>query len=241
VAELAAVYTGLKATPASSGPAGVQGGYNQSPPAGLAPQPFAERLYWMLAPLAQDDPSYSWSLLTFVNACTLAYEQVEEWVRDTPAGPGWSILLDVDRCPPEALGWLAQFVGVRLLKNAPDAANRERIAATDGFHRGTPAAIRAAAQATLTGSRSVFMTERDHPSSDTPAYAYYLSVVTYAGETPDPVATRNAILLQKPAGIVLSYLCVSGQVYDQVHAGFATYAALKAHYPSYQDVWTDTP
>lgn len=227
-------------TPASSGP-GTQSGYNLSPPAELAPQPFAARLYRMLAPLAQYDPSYGWALLTFVNAATLAFEQVEQWVRDTPDGPGWSLLLDVNRCPPEALPWLGQFVGVRLLKNATDEANRERITATDGFSRGTPAAIKGAAQATLTGNRSVFLTERDHDPADTPDYAYYLTVQTYAGQTPDPTATLNALIAQKPAGVVLTYVCTTGQIYDQVRTRFATYAALVAGYPNYQAVWTDTP
>ena len=211
-----------------------------SPPSELAPQPFSARLYGMLDPLTESDPSYGWALLTFVNAATLAYEQVEEWVRDTPGGPGWSLLLDVERCPPEALGWLGQFVGVRL-RGTDDETNRERIAGTDGFHRGTPAAIVSAAQATLTGNRSVFLTERDHDPADTPDYAYYLTVQTYAGQTPDPAATRHAILAQKPGGIVLTYVCTVGQIYDQVRTRFATYADLRAGYPNYQAIWTDTP
>lgn len=226
---------------ASDAGSALQATGNVTPPADLQPQPFGARLYGMLGPLAQYDPSYQWSLLIFVNAATQAYELVESWVRDTPDGPGWSLLLDVERCPPEALGWLAQFVGVRLLKNASDEANRERIAATDGFHRGTLAAIKAAAQATLVGNRSVFVTERDHDPADTPDYAYYLTVETYRGQTPDPTATENAILAQKPGGIVLRYLCVDGQIYDQVRTRFATYAALAAAYPDYQAVWTDTP
>jgi hypothetical protein len=212
-----------------------------TPPPDLEPLPFAARMYRMLLPLTQSDPSYSWSLLTFVNAATLAYEQVEQWVRDTPEGPGWSLLLDVNRCPPEALPWLGQFVGVRLLKGATEEQNRERIVATDGFKRGTPAAIKGAAQATLTGNRSVFMTERDHDPADTPNYAYYLTVQTYTGQTPNPTATLNAILAQKPGGIVLTYRCTVGQIYDQVRARFATYTALHAAYPDYQAVWTDTP
>jgi hypothetical protein len=222
-------------------PPSSESGYNLSPPDELQPQPFASRLYRMMAPLARDDPSYGWALLIFVNAATLAYEQVEAWVRDTPTGPGWSLLLDVERCPPEALPWLGQFVGVRLIKGASDEANRERIKATDGFQRGTRAALIGAAQATLTGNRSVFLTERDHDPADTPDYAYYLTVTTYRGQTPDPAATERALLGQKPGGLILTYVCVDGQVYDQVRTRFATYAALNAAYPNYQAVWTDTP
>jgi hypothetical protein len=234
VAEQAVAYRG-QAKPLASG------GSDSTPPDELAPQPFGQRLYGMLAPLAQYDPSYGWSLLIFVNAATLAYEQVEAWVRDTPDGPGWSLLLDVNRCPPEALPWLAQLVGVRLLASDDDATDRERITATDGFNRGTPAAIKAAAQATLTGNRSVFVTERAHDPADTPNYAYYLAVQTYAGQTPNPAATLTALQLQTPAGIILTYTCTTGQIYSQVVTGHATYAALKAAYPTYQAVWTDTP
>ena len=108
--EIARAYSSPPLVAAQAGP-----GFNPAVPPELEPQPFAARLYLMLGPLGQNDPSYSWSLLTFVNAATLAFEQVEAWVRDTLAGPGWSLLLDADRCPPEALGWLGQFVGVRLL------------------------------------------------------------------------------------------------------------------------------
>lgn len=212
-----------------------------TPPPDLAPDTFAARLYGMLAPLAQLDPSYGWSLLILCNAIGIDFQLVEDWVRDTPEGPGWSLLLDVDRCPPEALPWLAQFVGVRLLPSADDETSRERITSTDGFRRGTPAAIIGAAQATLTGNRSVFLTERDHDPADSPDYAYYLTVETYRGQTPDTTATENAILAQKPGGLVLTYRCLDGQTYDQARTRFATYAALKAGYPNYQAVWTDTP
>lgn len=211
------------------------------PPPDLAPDTFAARLYAMLAPLARRDDEFGWSLLVLCNAIGVDFQLVEDWVRDTPDGPGWSLLLDADRCPPEALPWLAQFVGVRLLPGASDDDSRERITSTDGFSRGTPAAIRGAAIATLTGNRSVFIVERDHDSADTPDYAYYLSVATYRGQTPDPVATEKAIVAQKPGAIVLTYTCVDGQTYTQVKTRFATYAALLAAYPTYQAVWVDTP
>lgn len=211
-----------------------------TPPPDLVPDSFAARLFGMLAPLAQLDGDNAWSLLILCNAIGTQYQQVEDWVRDTPDGPGWSLLLDVNRCPPEALGWLAQLVGVRLLPGATDAQNRERVTSTDGFNRGTPAAIIGAARATLTGNRSVFLIERDSTVA-APDYAYYLTVETYRGQTPDPAATQRAILAQKPGGIVLDYRCLDGQTYDQVRTRFATYAALRAAYPNYQAVWTDTP
>jgi hypothetical protein len=140
---------------------------------------------------------------------------------------------------------------------------RQRIASTDGFRRGTVAAMTGAARATLTGLQRVDFRERTggplgapqtyaqlktgNPTyaamkanySDylhaggSPDYAYYLQVRTYTSETPDFTATRNALLSQKPAGLVLDFDHVAGQTYAQVKAGYATYAALKAAYPDY--------
>src|SRR5215467_11358862 len=87
----------------------------QTPPADLTPDTFAERLYDMLAPLAQQDPHNAWALLIYINAIGLMFQEVEDLVRDSPEGPGWSELLDLNRAPTQALPWLAQLVGVRLL------------------------------------------------------------------------------------------------------------------------------
>jgi hypothetical protein len=210
------------------------------PPSGLTPDTFAARLYEMLQPLAQSDPSYGWALLILCNAIGTAYQSVEDWVRDTPDGPGWSLLLDVNRCPSEALGWLAQLVGVRLIPGASDAAHRERIQSTDGFRRGTRDALIGATVATLTGARTVYVTERDS-TAPAPDNAYYLTVQTYADQTPDQTKTLNAILAQKPAGIVLTYRVVTGQDYATVDSRFASYTALHGAYTSYHGVVVDEP
>lgn len=218
-------YPGLVRLPLSGMPRDVS-----APPPDLLPDSFAARLYGMLAPLAQQDGLASWSLLTFCNAIGLGYQLVEDWVRDTPDGPGWSLLLDLDRCPPEALPWLGQFVGVRLLPGADDAASRTRIAETDGFHRGTPDALRSAAAATLTGNKHVVFTERYHGD------AYALDVVTYVDETPDDATTLRALIAQKPGGIVLTYRSSVGQDYGVVDVTNASYSALHAKYASYAAV-----
>jgi hypothetical protein len=213
----------------------------EEPPAGLVPASFADALYTALAPLARQDASYGWALLILCNALGTMFQTLEEYVRDSPAGPGWSALLDLDRCPPEALGWLGQFVGVRLLPDSTVDEQRARIASTDGFKRGTRAALVGAAAATLTGDKTVVFRERDHDPADTPAYAYYLTVITYTSETPDPTATLNALLAQKPGGIVLSYRTAAGQDYTSLAAAYASYAAVTAAYPDYAAVHTDEP
>jgi hypothetical protein len=206
------------------------------PPAGLAPDTFAGRLYAMLAPLAQLDPNAGWSLLILTNAIGTMYQLVEDWVRDSAAGPGWSLLMDVDRCPVEALPWLGQFVGVRLLPNSSEADQRARIASTDGFRRGTPAAMIGAAQATLTGTRTLRFKERSGDTAVTPEYAYYLDAVTYKNETPDPAATLRALLAQKPAGLVLTYNAIDQNTWQIVKDDNVSWQAVKTRYPTWYDV-----
>jgi len=206
------------------------------PPSTLTPDSFAERLYVSLAPLAQQDASYGWSLLILCNAIGLMFQDVEDLVRDSPDGPGYSELLDLDRCPSWALPWLGQLVGVRLLPGASDAENRARIASTDGWKRGTPAALEAAIKATLTGSQSVVIRERDPAGADPP---YTLTVRTLVAETPDSAATLSAALSQKPAGLVLNYTTVTGQDYAGLKSKCATYAAMTTKYPSYDSARQD--
>jgi len=213
------------------------------PPDELAPDSFAERMYVGMAPLARWDPDNGWSLLILLNAIGAMYQLIEDWVRDQPEGPGWSLLLDVNRCPDEALPWLAQFVGVRLLPGSTPDEQRARIESTDGFKRGTPAAIVGAAKATLTGGQTVVLRERDgqgagHPTA--PDSAYYLTVVTYQGQTPNPTATKNAILAQKPGGIVLNYLTEAGQDWQSVKDGNTSWGAVNTRYATWADVLVAT-
>lgn len=216
-----------------------------APPAELAPDTFAGRLYDMLEPLAEQDPQVGWSLLILCNAIGTSYQLVEDLVRDTPEGPGWSAIMDADRCPAEALPWLAQFAGVRIPPGMTDVdAQRAWVKSTDGFKRGTAQAMTGAAAATLTGDQTVVFRERDgatHGDPSNPDYAYYLTVVTYTNETPDETATRAALLAQKPGAIVMDYHVSTGQDYQQVRTDWATYAALRAGYPDYLAVKVDEP
>jgi hypothetical protein len=182
------------------------------PPAALAPDSFAGDLYASLDPLTAQEPNVGWSLLILCNAIGTMFQMVDDWVRDQPEGPGWSLLLDINRCPPEALGWLGQFVGVRIPGGLTDAQQRAWILSMIGFRRGTPAAMISAVQATLTGTKAVTLVERDGDP-------YYMTVKTNTAETPNAAATNAAILSQKPAGLTLG---TSGS-----QPGAQTWATLK--------------
>lgn len=176
---------------------------------------FADDIYDALLPLAWLDGQTGWHLALYCGAIGTMFQAVADVARDTPEGPGWSAVMDLDRCPDAWLEWLAQFAGVTVIPGSTPAEMRERIARTDGFKRGTPDAIRAAAQATLTGNRIVVFRERDSSAPDPP---YTLEVVTLTGETPNPAATRAAILAQKPGGIVLNFRTIEGQDWQAVQA-----------------------
>jgi hypothetical protein len=176
-------------------------------------------------------PDVTYPLLTLCEAIAGRLTQIEEVIRDdsTTGDLGWSIVMDVDRAPSEWLGWLAQFAGVRLLPGLSDADQRTRIKNTDGFKRGSPTAIVAAAQAFLTGGKTVYLTER-HGS------AYRLTVATKAAETPNLAALTAAVLAQKPAGIVLAVTTVVGTDYATLRDTHNSYTDVKNTYVDYTEV-----
>lgn len=191
----------------------------------------AEELYASLGPWARRDTdigesSDEWRLLELCEALAGGLQAVNDVVRDTDDGPGWSIVMDADRAPIGWLPWLGQFVGVRIPAGLSEAEQRARIKNTDGFQRGTPEALKAAARSYLTGDQTVFFIERY-------GSPYRLQVATLDSETPDPVAIERALLEQKPAGVILTYVTVAGHDYATLAATHVTYAELPGDYASY--------
>lgn len=205
-------------------------------PRAPAPPPelesFAGNLYAGMDPVAWLDATVGWALAHFCAAIGVMFQDVEDLARDTSEGPGWSGVMDLDRCPDAWLPWLAQFVGVTVVPGSTPAEMRARIASTDGFKRGTPAALAGAARATLTGSQVVWFRERDPTAADPP---YSLEVVTLTSQTPSATTTRAALIAQKPAGIILNYRTSVGRDYTQLKT-VGTYAQVKAQFPTYNDV-----
>lgn len=178
-------------------------------------------------PDAQEGTRHQWHLLRYVDVVGDQLGDVDDLVRDSDAGPGWSALLDIDRVPLVHLAFLAQFVGVRNPAGT-EAAQRAWVKARPGWSRGRVLTIVAAAQATLTGTKRVDVYERD-------GSAYRLRVRTYNAQTPDPAATEAAVLAAVPGGIVLTYESVAAGTYDQAAANFATYDVAAAAFVDYND------
>lgn len=203
--------------------------------------PFQEELYAQLFAWADADVN-NWDLLQYVGAIASMFDQVETYARDSSdQRPGWAILMDPDRVPAEALGYLAQFVGVSLKDGLSDASQRARVKSTDGFKRGTLGAIIGAAQQFLTGTKTVFLRERDPSVSALYGGAYGLTVLTLASETPNAAAVLAALIEQKPAGILLSYTTVTGASYLIIRTNYANYTAVRSAFATYSGLRNNIP
>jgi tail protein P2 I len=197
----------------------------------------AADLYERLGPFAKLDTDPDWVLLRFCDVLTSgSFEQIYGYVRTGEDGtPGWAAIFDPDLCPPEALPYLAQFVGVAITPDMSVAEQRQAILLPAQWQRGTLAAMLQSIVRELTGSKTVLLDERY--SGD----AYKLRVRTFASETPDPARTLAAILLQKPAGITLLYEAITGQDWDDLEADHADWNAVMADYATWTDVVADLP
>lgn len=171
-----------------------------------------------LGPWSNQDATYT--LLTFLESIGYQHQITEDYVRDTPTQEGWSVLLDVDNCPTIALPWLAQFAGVVIPQGASDAEARLLISSGNNRNRGTVAAIVAAVQPFLTGTKRVRIEERT--ASNGSADPYQFRVTTYTAETAGGAggavaAQINAVLgLVTPGGDVFSYFVDSGPLISQL-------------------------
>lgn len=193
---------------------------------------FAQEILDTLTPMLYDPATAP--LTSYVEGLSSVFQLIEDWASDTDTAVGWSLLVDVDRCPSEALPWLAQLVGVRLTGGLSAADQRQQIKSLANWKRGTPAAIEAAPAPYLTGTKTVILRERyDGSGNDAPAY---LEVITYTSETADAVAAEAAIRAQKPAGLILTYNIIDGQDLQQVKDNYATLQDVKNAYVTLQGV-----
>lgn len=152
------------------------GGLPPGPPPRNDPTTAGLTLYDEVATLAVGDADLGYPLRTFVDAgAGYLLQRIDDLVRDTPDGPGWSQTVDPTRASTEVLPWLGQFVGVPVDTGKSDAAQRAQIAAKAGFSRGTLPAVAAAANSVLVAGQTVQITER------TPdAYHFTVTVSTAA-------------------------------------------------------------
>lgn len=119
-----------------------------------------QRLYETLGPVAAPDEDNGDVLLLLVDSMGSQLDPITQVISDSDDGPGWSSVLDLDRCPSWALRWLGQFGGVTVPATVDDDTARSLIVGEAGFGRGKLAAMQAAAAAYLQPGHSVVFTER---------------------------------------------------------------------------------
>jgi hypothetical protein len=183
--------------------------------------------------MTYDDDRQGWALLIYLIAIGEMFQEIDGYVQDTPDGkPGWSLFVDVDRCPEKGLRWLGQFVGVTVdPKQSGETSEqfvlraRAQIKDASGWKRGRPDSFRGAARLYLTGTKAVLIRERDNSP-------YNITVVTRVEETPDEAAVLRALLTQKPAGLTLNYIVQSTQTWRTLRDG-------PPHARTWQTVKTD--
>lgn len=185
---------------------------------------FSEELYSGLAPAFTDEYDPDWTALSFVGALGTTLDELWDVIEDNDVP--WTKAMSPTDAPAIALGWLAGLAGVLIESGWTEEQTREAIRTRPGQKRGTPAAIIAAAQRSLTGTKHVVMNERD-------SSAYHLTIRTYTSETPNSATVLRDILTQKPAGIVLNYATSSGRLYSEVGASEANYTAAGTDFSSY--------
>ena len=169
------------------------------------PESFTQSLFDLLQPMFYDDVDQYNALATYLSGLGLNFEVIEEYARDTDDGKiGYSILVDATRVPDEAITWLGQFVGVQITQGLPPAQQKQQLVGLGTWKRGTVAALQAAPLPFLTGSQTVIVKERD-------TSPYHFEVLTYANETTDQNKVLAALLTQKPAGLIMTYVMFSGQ------------------------------
>lgn len=220
-------------------------------------------LYDALGPLTAGDAALGYPLLRWLDGVGSILQPLDDLVRDTPLGPGWSQLMDPNRCPVQYLPWLGQFVGVTVDTSLPETAQRQQIAAEAGFQRGTLASLTAVAQRYLKPGGIVHVYERDGGpynltitvfasqmvgmdyadlSSKYPTYAALSAAFpTYASFAYSADELHLALLAAKPAGLVLTLNVQSGASYADLTAEYPTYAALSAAFSTYAEMTNSLP
>lgn len=200
---------------------------------------FAQDLLDALAPMLYAENETNHALGTYLTGLSRPFELVESWASDTDTEPGWSLLLDIDRCPDEALPWLAQLCGIKLAPGLSASNQRAQIDSLASFKRGTPSAIKAAPLPYLTGTKSVTLRERyDGSANDAPNH---LQVLVLDTEVVDSVAAEAATRAQKPAGNIMTFTILTGQDYQHIKDTYTSYQDVKNAYHTYQGVKLNQP
>ena len=127
------------------------------------PESFHAYRIWATVPsfVKQMDRENGNILYYFVLANVMVLDQIASISQDNigalgtkdyknyPTAPGWSQILDIDRCPSYALPWLAQFVGVEVDSTQTVQQTKDAMKERANSQRGTKATIISALKAVV--------------------------------------------------------------------------------------------
>lgn len=173
-------------------------------------------------------------LAGLVTALTTAAEDSDALLQASAGG--WPTMLDLATTTQPA--WLAQLAGVQVDTTTSLDAQRAAILAHPMWKRGTPAAVTALAQTFLTGTKRVDLFERDGGS------AWALRVRVFTPQLANPATTaadvKKLLLQTKPVGITLAVEVFPGSTWNDINTKFASWSAVMAAAPTWNDVLTGT-
>jgi hypothetical protein len=196
-----------------------------------------QRLYDSIAPLMTQDAANGNVGQILCGAFATMLDPAAYVARDNQDNglPGWAVIFDVDNVQAQWLPWLSQFLGdtAAVLTTSNVAAQRSLITTPVNFTRGRPSTIVAAAQATLTGAKTVIMNQFVGASP------WAISISTFTSQTPNPTATKNAILATMPAWLVPTISVITGGDYATLAASHASYTLMEAAHTHYSDIPTN--
>jgi hypothetical protein len=186
---------------------------------------------------AQLAPWITTDLGTFVDALATMFAEVEQYAFDSDDGTqqGWTLMFDPVNCPGAVLPWLAQWIGERFPPGLTNGLKRQWIGDRPTANRGSLSSIVNAAQRSLTGARTVSITERSGGDPDT------VAVLTYTSETPNPAQVAADIKSVFPASMILVLTTGAGQSWNGVKTGSwgASWTAAKSHYATWGALASD--
>jgi len=186
--------------------------------------------------VAAFEPVMTTDLQTYLETIASMFSEVELLAfSEEDDELGWAILLDPDQAPANALPYLAQYMGERLPEGISEPMAREWIKDAPNMRRGTVQSIIRAAQRTLVGQRTVSVLERVDPGGGLDP-GDYLTVVTYAEETPNSAAVLADLRTVVPADVVLTYEVRVGQAWANVSSAKASWTAVQTTWATWEDV-----
>lgn len=229
----AATFTALAETTWESfklGPVAMRG-------VGLLTPMTADRLYGQLAPtFFQTDEEQGNAGLGFMSALGAVFDPVVQVVQPVGEKPPFAILFCPEECPTEWLPWVGQCVGIQpseietLIASGQEVLARQWLSHPINYNRGKVSAQELAAKATLTGSQTLYFYPRYGGE------AFVTKVATLSSQTPNPTATKEAILSQMAAWETLIYETVSGGTLAILEASHAKLSEVEAAHTSVADL-----